>query len=143
MQRMIKIFMLWLGFAPTPVAAAAAPTVWVYDNAAELVVVDGLPLQNAVAVALPPKTRTAMKSRRFAARLTSVSRINRKATARKPIGKAFGQRTPDLYPMKRPVLVSKKPTLKVLAIKPKVRPSAMIIPFPAARVRKAKFRIAA
>lgn len=40
------------------------------------------------------------------------------------------KRTPDLYPMKRRPAMARKPALKVLVERPKVRPSAMIIPMP-------------
>ena len=155
MQSVIKTLMTWLGFAPAAVAQDA--TVWVYDNSKDLAVVasqsqssiiaiegDGTKAVQTVGEVEPDMVATpARNPRLFAARLSSVGRINRKAAVRKPIVKAAGKRSPDLYPMKRRAPVAKKPVLKVLTIKPKVRPSAMIIPFPAARVRKAKLKLAA
>ncbi|MBX9926892.1 MAG: hypothetical protein K2Y05_11080 [Hyphomicrobiaceae bacterium] len=155
MQSVIKTLMTWLGFAPAAVAQGA--TVWIYDNSTDLAAVAGdgpstiigseddetKAVQTSGEVTPEVAASPTRDTRLFAARLSSVGRINRKAAVRKPIAKAAGKRSPDLYPMKRRAPVAKKPVLKVLTIKPKVRPSAMIIPFPAARIRKAKMKLAA
>ncbi len=156
MRNLIDAIKAWFGYAPRAVVSTEATT-WIFDSATtsslavsaieaelaepaesvEAVLAVGAPVDPA------PVAVVHHSERRMPLRLRSVGRLNKKSRRRKPVSAKTRKRAPDLYPMKRRPVVAKKPVLKVLQAKPKVRPSAMIIPFPAARIRKARLKLAA
>lgn len=143
MRHAIAKLLAWLGWTAP---AAATPPLVVSNTLADITVsVEAhieVPVETAVAT---PSTIAEARPQTtlIAVRLKSVSRVNKKARQRKYVAARKKKRTPDLYPMKRRAAVARKPELKVLRAKPTVRPSAMIIPFPVARLRKSKLKLAA
>ncbi|MDZ4843768.1 MAG: hypothetical protein SH859_16715 [Hyphomicrobium aestuarii] len=143
-----------LGFAPRA-SATAAKTTSTHDSANACYGTVNVEADDTVPVEIEPAATIAAdtvlssehdaptSNRRMSLRLRSVGCLNKKSRRRKPGSVKTRKRAPDLYPMKRRPAVAKKPVLKVLQPKPKVRPSAMIIQFPAARIRKARLKMAA
>lgn len=100
-----------------------------------------VPAPEAIAT---PAPAARISRRTLALRLAGAARANRvksgvRKTRKAPASLAprpvaakgtIAKRTPDLYPMKRRPPKARKPALKVLVARPKVRPSAMIIPMP-------------
>ena len=153
MLNLIDAIKAWFGFAPRAVVSTEATT-WIFDSATtsslaipaiETEPAECLDAVLAVGETVDPAPVAVVhhSDRRMPLRLRSVGRLNKKSRRRKPVSVKTRKRAPDLYPMKRRPVVAKKPVLKVLQAKPKVRPSAMIIPFPAARIRKARLKLAA
>jgi hypothetical protein len=153
MRNLIDAIKAWFGYAPRAVVSTEATT-WIFDSAttSSLAVsaIEAKPAESVEAVLVTgetvdpaPVAAVHHSERRMSLRLRSVGRLNKKSRRRKPVSVKTRKRAPDLYPMKRRPALAKKPVLKVLQAKPKVRPSAMIIPFPAARIRKARLKLAA